>query len=161
MPGQFSDKQIAGLIDTLDGSLQFILDQCQKAEKTALHRAPEPGAWSLAEILVHLRSCADVWSNSIDLLLGETSPNIPYIHPNDWAKLQGYAQLPFVENLSAFIADRQQLLSRCRQLDRAAWKREGKIKGRVHTVFGEVRRLALHEIGHHQQIKDAIESVTE
>lgn len=33
-----------------------------------LRAAPEPGEWSVTEIVAHLRSCADVWGGAIELI---------------------------------------------------------------------------------------------
>jgi len=112
--------------------------------------------WSVTDILAHLRSCADVWGDSIDAMLTEQKPTVPYCHPRQWIKKTDYPQLPFHESFKAFVAQRGKLLNVLKGLSFDDWSRAAIIKGREHTVFTQVRRMALHEQVHCEQIESLL-----
>jgi len=113
--------------------------------------------WSVNDILAHLRSCADVWGGSIDAMLAEQKPTIPYRHPRQWIKKTSYPELPFPESFKTFVAQRKKLLETLTGLPFEDWSRAGIIKGREHTVFTQVRRMALHEQVHCEQIENLLQ----
>lgn len=117
-------------------------------------RQPAPGEWSAVEVLAHLRAAADVFSHSIYMFLLDDGPTIPYIHPNLWWRMQGYTDVSFDENLQIFELNRRHLLGKLRSLTPSTWERSGTIKTQTRTVYGEMRRMALHEKGHYSQIQD-------
>ena len=130
------------------------LQACRAAlDEEGLTRQPAPGEWSAVEVLAHLRAYADVFSHSIFMLLLEDWPTIPYIDPNKWWDIQGYSEVPFDENLQIFELNRRHLLRRLRDLMPSTWERYGIIKTQTRTVYGEMRRMALHEKGHYGQIQ--------
>jgi hypothetical protein len=98
------------------------------------------------DILAHVRCCADVWGETIDRMLAGDEPTLPYRHPNDCMK--EYANGPFDSSLAAFEVQRGRLLSKLAELTAEEWRQGAEIKGRRHTVFSQVRRMALHEVGH-------------
>ena len=75
------------------------------------------------------------------------------MHPNDWMKQQGYQGLPYTDQFAAFQSDRRALLLRLGVLELPEWQLSGIIKGRVHTVYSEVRRMAEHEAAHCDQLE--------
>ena len=113
--------------------------------------------WSVNDILAHLRSCADVWGDSIAAMLAEQKPTIPYHHPRQWIRKTNYPELPFPGSFQAFVAQRKKLLKVLKGLSFEDWSRAGIIKGREHTVFTEVRRMALHEQVHCEQIENLLQ----
>jgi hypothetical protein len=119
----------------------------------ALSPAPAPGGWSAAEILAHLRGCADVWSVTIREMLRQNEPVLPLHSPRAWAKKKGYSRLDFHASLQVFTAERAELLVLIQPLPVEAWERGALIDGRRHTVFSQARRLALHEQAHCAQIE--------
>ena len=116
-------------------------------------RQPAPGEWSAVEVLAHLRAAAEVFSHSIYMFLLDDAPVIPYIHPNQWWHMQGYSEISFDENLQMFELNRRHLLRKLRSLTPSTWERSGTIKTQTRTVYGEMRRMALHEKGHYGQIQ--------
>ncbi|RMH72011.1 MAG: DinB family protein [Gemmatimonadetes bacterium] len=119
------------------------------------------GEWSLAEVLAHLRACAEVWSHSIVMMVAQSQPELAYIHPNTWMKTCRYAELPFAGAVQAFVIRRQELLYFLRGLDEHQWERTGRIKGREHSVYSQVRRMALHEEKHIIQIERLVTRIRE
>ncbi len=115
--------------------------------------------WSVNDILAHLRACADVWGDSIEAMLAEEHPTVPYRHPRQWVKKTDYPELPFHESLKAFTAQRKKLLKALKGLPLEDWSRAAKIQGREHTVFTQVRRMAMHENIHCEQIESLLQSI--
>ena len=115
--------------------------------------------WSVVAILAHLRACADVWSFSIYTMLTENQPVLPLIDERRWAKNLGYAALSFEVSMSAFTSQRADLLRTLRALDAQQWERTCQIEGRNHSVFSQMRRMALHEAEHGQQFQDVIDKL--
>ena len=118
---------------------------------------PDEKAWSVNDILAHLRSCADVWGSSIEAMLAEDNPTVPYRHPRQWIKKTNYPDLLFHESFQAFRMQRKNLLKILKNLSFEDWSRPATIKHREHTVFSQTRRMALHEDVHCQQIEELLE----
>jgi hypothetical protein len=121
-----------------------------------LHSKSEKNAWSVNEILAHLRACADLWTHSIYAMLAAREPALPDINERKWVKVTGYAEVPFKESFQAYILQRENLLRILKALPFDAWQRPAVILGRKHTVFTQVRRLAKHESGHLEQIESLL-----
>jgi DinB family protein len=125
-------------------------------EDARLQRKNEKQPWSVNDILAHLRSCADVWGDSITAMLADENPKVPYRHPRQWIKKTDYLQLPFQESFQAFVAQRRILLKALKSLSLEDWSRAAIIKGREHTVFTQVRRMGMHENVHCEQIESLL-----
>ena len=126
-------------------------------DEAQLHRKTAKQPWSVNDILAHLRSCADVWGDSIDAMLAEDHPTVPYRHPRQWIKKTNYPKLPFRESLQAFTVQRKKLLKALKRLSFEDWSRAATIKGNEHTVFTQVRRMAMHENVHCGQIESLLQ----
>lgn len=82
-------------------------------------------------------------------MLAANEPVLPAFHPRrDWQKAVGTSALPFAESLRVFGGLRRELLAVLSDLTPEAGNRNGVIGGRVHTVLGEVRRIAQHKQSH-------------
>lgn len=122
-------------------------------DETALSYAPDKKTWSVVEILAHLRGCADLWTYSIYATLTENEPTLPLIDERNWAKTVRYATLTFSLSFQTFQLQRHDLLRVLHQLPEEAFHRSGMIGDRRHTVFSQMRRMALHEAEHCDQIE--------
>lgn len=121
-----------------------------------LRTAPEPDAWSLTEILAHLRACADVWGACIASMLAEDHPTIRAINPRGWIKQTDYRNLEFAPSFAAFTAQREALLATLGPLTLAQWERSATITGAgaplTRTVHFYAQWLARHERSHLREI---------
>jgi hypothetical protein len=124
-----------------------------------LHWSPDTRTWSAAEILAHIRACADVWTFSVYAILAEKEPVLADINERKWAKIIRYAALPFHFSLQAYALQRSHLLQILRDLPFESWERSATILGRRHTVFTQVRRMAIHETEHLEQLKTLLTKV--
>ena len=125
-------------------------------EESRLQSSPDKSAWSANDILSHLRSCADVWGDSIEMMLAKDHPTVSYRHPRQWIKKTDYPKLPFYGSFQAFKLQRKELLKVLKSLSFEDWSRTATIKGREHTVFTQVRRLATHENEHCGQTEELL-----
>lgn len=122
-------------------------------DDAGLARQPAPGEWSVVEVLAHLRASADVFGHTIYMCLMVDKSTVPYLHPNEWMAMQGYPAISFDENWQIFQLNRRQLLRKLNTLTPDQWECSCTIKTQVRTVYGEMRRMALHEKGHYDQIE--------
>jgi len=147
-------QEYLGLLAKTPNRIKTIM---KDADHARLHFKPDNKAWSANDILAHLRSCADVWGDSIDRMLAEENPTVPYRHPRQWIKKTDYRELPFHESFQAFTTQRKKLLTVLKRLSVEDWSRAAIIKGREHTVFTQVRRMAMHENVHCEQIESLLQ----
>lgn len=92
-------------------------------------------------------------------MLAENAPVRPEINERKWAKVTGYADVPFRESFQAFSLQRDNLLRVLKGLPFESWEKSAIIFERKHTVFTQVRRLAKHEGKHCEQIEHLLQSI--
>jgi hypothetical protein len=122
-----------------------------------LHTAPSPGEWSANEVLAHLRSCADVWGNCIDIIINQDRPTIRAVNPRTWIKSTNYPEQKFQPSLHAFTVQRANLLVVLESLKPKTWSRPATVTGAGKplelTVQSYAERMAVHERPHVKQIQ--------
>lgn len=150
--------EIENYLNLLTELPQRIAKSTKGIDDARLQFKADKKAWAVNDILAHLRSCADVWGDSVEAMLAEDHPKVPYHHPRQWIKKTNYLELSFQESFQAFQAQRNEFLKVLKGLSLADWSRGATIKGREHTVFTQVRRLALHESEHVEQIESLLRS---
>jgi hypothetical protein len=129
---------------------------CEGLDDSRLVEQPDPKSWSVLENLAHLRACADVWGASIEAILAVDGVTQRKISPRTYIRRTNYLQLQFHDSLAAFARQRESLLAVLRSLAPDDWSRGASIDGRVHTVFTQARRMALHERDHLDQIEETV-----
>lgn len=149
--------EIEKYLGLLSATSRRLINATQGFDEARLQFKPDKNAWSVNEILAHLRSCADVWGASIEAMLAQDKPTLPYRHPRQWIKKTNYPNLLFHESFQAFRLQRKKLLKVLKSLSFEDWSRAAMIKHREHTVFSQTRRMALHEDVHCQQIEELLE----
>ena len=124
---------------------------------TRLQTVPKGDEWSPNDVLAHMRSCADVWGDSIGTILAEDGPTIRAISPRTWINDTNYPGLKFGPSFRAFTKQRVALLDMLRPLPAKAWTRAATVTGAGKplrlTVHRYVERLAVHERAHAGQIE--------
>jgi hypothetical protein len=125
-----------------------------------LARGPAPGAWSLNEVLAHLRGAADVQGRWIERMLAEDGTTIRYASPRTGMRKGGYAALAFGASLRAFTQQRAALVKTLASLSPDDWKRHavftGTTPGWTQTVLDVARGIGGHERSHQEQIRSAV-----
>ena len=160
MPKKITEDQIESYMQTLIDTPGRLAALTEGMTEEQLSAAPAPGEWSLAEILAHLRGCADVWGYSIYAMFILDNPELADIHARTWAQKMGYAKLTFAENFTAFQVGRENLARILAGLSFEQWGRTSRFSGKVntHTIFSQTMRMALHERDHLQQIETMLSS---
>ena len=122
-----------------------------------LQTAPNPGEWSVNDVLAHLRSCADMWGNAMETILAHDKPTIKAINPRTWIEETSYPQQKFQTSFRAFTKQRTDLLLVLEKLPRKSWSRSAIVTGAGNplerTVFFYAHWLATHERTHVKQIR--------
>lgn len=146
-------REVQEILETLADVPRRLTKASANTDESRLRLKPEPSAWSAVDVLAHLRACADVWGDSIEAMLAEEEPKIPYRHPRQWVKRTDYPQLDFSVSLKAFVRQRKSLLKILNSLAFEQWERGAQIQGRRHTIFTQARRMAQHEVEHCGQVE--------
>jgi hypothetical protein len=140
--------EIENILLTLDQTPKGLARLASRADASRLRFKPDARSWSAADVLAHLRACADVWTASIVFMLNRDEPILPDLHPGNWLKQTNYPALLFADSLTAFTKQRRNLLDVLLESTQADWERGAYIGGQRYTVFGQARRMAKHEAGH-------------
>src|SRR5262245_29481462 len=102
--------QIEEYLNLLVQTSRCITKATKGLDEARLKFRSDKEPWSANDILAHLRSCADVWGDSIEAMLAEQNPHVPYRHPRQWIKKTDYLELSFRESFRAFIVQRKKLI---------------------------------------------------
>jgi hypothetical protein len=150
--------EIQKVIDLLAETPRRITTATADLPHEKMHLRPAPDEWSVNEVVAHLRCCVDVWGKTIDAMLTEDNPTLRHISPRGWIKKTNYLDLPFQTSFEAFVTQRTALLDTLKNLPFEKWSRSAIIK-RPYTVFSQLRRMALHESEHCNQIEAILKVV--
>ncbi|BEP16199.1 hypothetical protein acdb102_45100 [Acidothermaceae bacterium B102] len=126
-------------------------------EPARLAAAAGEDEWSANDVLAHLRSCSDVWGESIGRILVEDRPTIRAVNPTTWIEETDYREQEFLRSLRFFAAQRADLLALLEPLPDHAWVRIATVTGAgsplTKTVQSYAERLAKHERQHLKQVE--------
>ena len=122
-----------------------------------LHATPKHDEWSANDVLAHLRSCADVWGNCIEVIIAQDTPTIRAVNPTTWIKKTDYPEQKFQPSLRAFATQRTALFTVLEPLAHKDWSRTATVTGAgkplERTVHTYAQWLARHERSHYKQIE--------
>ena len=125
---------------------------------------PEPEAWSINDILAHLRASHDVLGGNILRILAEDHPAWKRLSPPAWMRKSDYTTWAFEPACGAFRKQREDLLAVIEPLPADAWQRTATVNEfgsnveRSALFFGDW--LAGHEQVHLTQIEATATALT-
>lgn len=155
---------IEKILTLLQTNPQTIAEQTAVFTPAQLRKPPNEGEWSALEILIHLRSCADVWGGCIDTIITEDKPTFHAINPTTWLKSNDYPEREFQPSFHAFTTQRTKLLLRLNSLAPEDWLRAATVKvaGKPYerTVQFYAQWLAEHERSHLKQFKHIVKAIS-
>jgi hypothetical protein len=93
-----------------------------------LHAPPAPDAWSINDVLAHLRACEDVLGGAMQRILDEDGPRWTAMSPRTWQRKSGYHDWEFTPAFEAFAEHRRDLLARLNHVTPADWQRTATVK---------------------------------
>lgn len=120
-------------------------------------RRPEPGEWSVAELLGHLWDAEVAYSFRARAILAQERPRLPAYDQEAWATL---ARPPFAELLAGFATMRAANLALIRGTPEPLWERVGIHDERGPTSFQvATEEIAGHARAHLLQLDQTIAAV--
>jgi hypothetical protein len=158
--GSFTIEQVLTLL--AEGPLR-IAALTEELTPAQLRTAPGPDEWSANDVLAHLRSCADVWGDSMRRILAEDRPTIRAINPRTWIERTHYPDLEFQPSLRAFTMQRADLLAVLESLAPDDWLRAATVTGAgsplQKTVLDYAERMTRHERPHVKQMARIVDAM--
>jgi FMN phosphatase YigB (HAD superfamily) len=148
----------AAMLDTLRATPAVLHVLCRDLSAEAWVRQPQPGEWSLTEILCHLRDVdQEVNLPRLQKVLAETNPFIPGRDTDPWAEQREYIRQDGVQALIQFTAVRIKMLALLQTLSLPDWQRPAR-----HAILGPtllielVGIIAEHDRLHLRQTKKTL-----
>ena len=129
-----------------------------------LRAEPATEAWSVNDVLAHLRACHDVLGGSVLRILAEDHPTWKGMSPRAWIKKTDYREWAFAPAFEAFTTQRAELLAILEPLPRDAWERTATVTGMVGETYERSARyfadwMAGHERTHWKHIAQIVAAV--
>lgn len=126
--------------------------------------SPEPGGWSVNDVLAHLRACNDVVGGNVLRILAEDTPRWKGVNPRAWIKQTDYPQWEVAPAFAAFRRQRTEILAVLEPVPADAWDRIAVVTGMLgetdeRTARHYAARTARHERGHMRHIGGIIRAV--
>ncbi len=122
--------------------------------KKRLTLRPQPGKWSIAEILAHLADAELVVGFRLRLILASNGTPIQAFDQDAWADTFNYNRRDPKTSLETFRALRENNLRLLSSVPRSLWKNYGQHQERgQESVDHIVRMMAGHDLNHIVQIE--------
>jgi hypothetical protein len=122
--------------------------------KKQLTRRPEPGKWSVGEIMAHLADAELVVSWRLRQVLASNGVSLQPFDQDVWATTLGYAHRDGKQSLETFRVLREANLALLKSLPKSLWDNYGVHQERGNESVGHiVRMLAGHDINHLRQVE--------
>jgi len=120
-----------------------------------LTQRPEPGKWSVAEILAHLADTELVGGWRMRLILGNNGVSLQPFDQDVWAETLGYSRRDPKVSLETFRVLRETNLAMLKSLPKNLWGNYGMHQERgKETIAHIVRMFAGHDLNHLAQIEN-------
>ena len=94
-----------------------------------LRTSPEPDAWSINDVLAHLRACHDVLGGNMLRIVAEDSPTWKAMNPRGLITQTDYPDQGFAPAFAVFRRQRAELLAVLEPLAPTAWTRTATVTG--------------------------------
>ena len=122
--------------------------------KKQLTQRPEPGKWSVGEILAHLADAELVGGWRMRLILGSNGVSVQPFDQDVWADTFAYARRDPAALLETFRVLRENNLAMLKALPKNLWENYGMHQERgKETISHIVRMFAGHDLNHLGQIE--------
>ncbi len=156
-PVYSSSASLLAILRSTPAALTGLLEPLASA---SLARRPEAEAWSITEVLCHMRDVErEVDQPRIEQILREAAPFIPAQTPDEWAKERDYQKQDALTALREFTSARLGTLKTLDGLAPAQWSRKAR-----HALFGPTSLQELvsfnaeHDRLHIQQVWKSLDA---
>jgi hypothetical protein len=145
--------EIHVLIDRLEASPALFAGVMSRLEAADSVEALDPGDWSAAQVLAHVRASQDIIEPRILAILARDNPPLSTFDDRAWADVGRYAFVPVTEARDSMRTRRRDLIRALRALGPEEWQRTGQheVRGPI-SVLDIARNLGEHEDEHLEQI---------
>jgi hypothetical protein len=118
---------------------------------------PEPGKWSIAEILAHLSDAEIAGSWRMRLIIGASGTPVQAFDQDAWASALQYGERDPKHSLEVFRVLRENNLAMLKSLPAADWEKFGMHAERgKETITRVTEMFAGHDINHLRQIEGIV-----
>jgi hypothetical protein len=123
-------------------------------DKKRLTERPEPGKWSIAEILAHLADTELVAGWRMRLILSQNGTPIQAFDQDVWATTFNYRRRDSKASLQTFTVLRENNLALLKSVPKTLWENYGMHQERgKESVAHIVRMFAGHDLNHLRQVE--------
>jgi hypothetical protein len=118
---------------------------------------PEPGKWSIAEILAHLADAEIVASWRMRLIIGASGTTVQPFDQDTWASVFQYGKHDAKHSVEVFRVLRENNLAMLKALPRESWDSFGMhLERGKETITHMTRMFAGHDANHVRQIEGIV-----
>jgi len=118
---------------------------------------PEPGKWSIAEVLAHLADAEIAASWRMRSVVGENGTTIQPFDQDAWASVFEYRKRDAKRSLEVFRVLRENNLAMLKEIPREAWDNYGMhLERGKETIAHLTRMFAGHDTNHIRQIEGIV-----
>jgi hypothetical protein len=118
---------------------------------------PEPGKWSIAEILAHLADAEIVGSWRMRLIIGASGTTVQPFDQDAWASVFQYGKRDAKHSLEVFRTLRENNLAMLKALPPESWDNYGMhLERGKETITHMTRMFAGHDTNHVRQIEGIV-----
>lgn len=145
------------VIDALARAPQIIVPLVREVPPAVLKRRPAPKRWSAHEHACHLAHVHGLFFDRLEQMLREPSAVIKPYQPGDQDSDDMLLAMDLDSSLERFVADRERLVARLRELSPEEWNRTATHpEYRTYSVFIMFRHAALHDFLHGYRIEELL-----
>ena len=121
---------------------------------------PQPGKWSIAEILAHLADAEIVASWRMRSVLGENGTTIQPFDQDAWASVFQYGKRDAKQSLEVFRVLRENNLAMLKEIPRESWDHYGMhLERGKETIAHLARMFAGHDTNHVLQVEGLVKQL--
>lgn len=126
-------------------------------KKAQLHRRPEPGKWSVAEILAHLADAETVIAWRLRQVLAANGQSIQAYDQAVWATTFDYTRCDARESLERYRVLRESNIALLKRVPKQLWENYGIHSERgKETVAHIMNMVAGHDVNHRLQVENIL-----
>jgi len=147
-------SEIPDLLERLRRGAELVAVSITGAAGSEVDFIPEPGGWSIRQIVAHLADGEIVASMRIRQILAEENPKLEAFDQDAWAKNLDYARRKPSQSLETFRRIRSENYELLKDLPESAFERAGihSERGRV-TLRQLLQLVAEHAENHAAQLR--------
>lgn len=144
-------------LDVLASTPEKIEDACAELDLAVLQKEPEPGEWSVEQLLAHFLDAEVVQAFRFRMILAQPGAQLPAYQQDLWT---GLAHPSFPEMMAAFSALRRLNVWLAEETPSSEWSKRA-----IHAERGEVtfdlllKTVAGHDLAHLAQLERTLAAV--